>query len=113
MAYSIKSASDVCQYYITNIIEGLDGVINSQDDIIIWGETMEELKKRTIEVLSSIRKHGLKLNRNKCRFNQSELIFLGHKVTGNGVYVDDKKIEAIIKMLYPRNVRITEIFRNY
>ena len=50
MAYGIKSASDVCQYYISNIIEGLNGVVNSQDDIIIWGETMEELKKRTIEV---------------------------------------------------------------
>ena len=113
-AYGIKSASDVCQYYISNIIEGLDGVVNSQDDIIIWGETMEELKKRTIEVSSSIRKHGLKLNRNKCRFNQSELIFLGHKVTGNGVYVDDKKIEAIIKMPYPRNVKELQRFsRNY
>ena len=56
MAYGIKSASDVCQYYISNIIEGLDRVVNSQDDIIIWGETMKELKKRTIEVLSSIRK---------------------------------------------------------
>ena len=110
MAYGIKSASDVCQYYISNIIEGLDGVVNSQDDIIIWGETMEELKKRTIEVSSSIRKHGLKLNRNKCRFNQSELIFLGHKVTGNGVYVDDKKIEAIIKMPYPRNVKELQRF---
>ena len=62
MAYGIKSASDVCQYYISNIIEGLDGVVNSQDDIIIWSETMEELKKRTIEVSSSIRKHGLKQN---------------------------------------------------
>ena len=39
-AYGIKSASDVCQYYISNIIEGLDGVVNSQDEIIIWGETM-------------------------------------------------------------------------
>ena len=110
MAYGMKSASDVCQYYISNIIEGLNGVVNSQDDIIIWGETMEELKKRTIEVLSSIRKHGLKLNRNKCKFNQSELIFLGHKVTGNGVYVDDKKIEAIIKIPYPRNVKELQRF---
>ena len=108
MAYGIKSASDVCQYYISSIIEGLGGVVNSQDDIIIWGETMEELKKRTIEVSSSIRKHGK--HRNKCRFNQSELIFLGDKMTGNGVYVDDKKIEAIIKMPYPRNVKELQRF---
>ena len=37
--------------------------------IIIWVETMEELKTRTSNVLCSIRKHDLKLNRNKCKYN--------------------------------------------
>ena len=31
-------------------------------------------------------------------------------MTGNGVYVDDKKIEAIIKMHYLRNVKELQRF---
>ena len=42
----------------------------------------------------------LKLKPEKCRFFQTEVSFLGHTVTPNGVKKDDKKIESI-KEWYP------------
>ena len=110
MAYGINSASDVCQYYISQIVEGIDGCVNSQDDIIIWGENEEELKNRTISVFKSIRSHGLKLNRNKCQFNKSEILFLGHKISSTGISPDEKKVEAIKNMPYPCNVKDLQRF---
>ena len=110
MAYGVNSASDVCQYYISQIIEGLDGAVNSQDDIIIWGENDNELKERTIRVMKSIRSYGLKINKQKCQFNRTELLFLPHKITSDGISPDENKVEAITKMPYPTNVKELQRF---
>ena len=37
--YSIHSVRNVCQQRIAQIIENIEGAENSEDDIIIWGET--------------------------------------------------------------------------
>ena len=42
--YGIYSASDVCQNRIFQMLENIEGATNSQGDIIIWGETLKELK---------------------------------------------------------------------
>ena len=69
MPYVIHSAGDVCQQKIAQIIDGIDGSANSQDGIIIWRSTQQELEKRTMKVFNSVQKSGLKLNRNKSQFN--------------------------------------------
>lgn len=51
MPYGIHSAS-VCQNRIYQMFENTEGAANSQDDIIIWGETIDELKNRTIKFLN-------------------------------------------------------------
>ena len=63
--------------------------------MIIWDENSDKLQQRTIKLFESVRKHGLKLNKPKCRFNQSEIIFLGQKVTSEGIHPDQNKVEAI------------------
>ena len=85
--YDIPSASDVCQNRISQMLENIKGAENSQIDIIIWDETLEELKNRTIKVCKSIKKQGLKLNKKKCLFNKSE-VFLGHRITCEGIFPD-------------------------
>ena len=110
MAYGISSASDVCQMYIARMIEGIQGSMNSQDDIIIWGEDDKQLKERTLLVFEAIKKHGMKLNKSKCCFHQSKITFLGHIITSDGIYADDKKILAIRNMPYPTNVKELQRF---
>ena len=48
-----------------------DGASNSQDDIIIWGSTQQELESCTMKVFSLVKENKLKLNRNKSQFNKS------------------------------------------
>lgn len=48
--YWISSASYVCQQYVSEVINGLEGTANSVDDIIIWGKDEAELQQRTVEV---------------------------------------------------------------
>ena len=110
MPYGIHSASDVCQSRISQMIDNIECVVNSQDDIIIWAENRDKLRERTIKVFKSLKEHGLVLNKDKCQFEQTEITFLGHKITSEGIFPDDKKIEAIINMPYPQNVKELQRF---
>ena len=109
MPYGISSASDVCQMYISQMLDGIEGSTNSQADIT-WGDDEHQLKQRTLEIFKVIRKSGMKLNKSKCSFHQPELIYLGHKITAEGVFLDESKIKAIKDMPYPKTIKELQRF---
>ena len=51
-----------------------------------------------------IRKARLKLNLDKCQFWMQQLPFLRHIITLQGIGPDSGKVEAIKKLIPPRNV---------
>ena len=48
-------------------------------------------------------KIGMILNAEKCKFKETELIYLGHKLTVNGIEPDENKIKSILEMAKPEN----------
>ena len=110
MPYGIHSASEICQSEIGNIIEGIPGTMNSQDDIIIWANSKAEMKERTVKVLEAVLESGLKLNKSKCQFNMKEICFLGHKISERGIEADPRKVTAIINMPNPKSVKELQRF---
>ena len=106
MPYGIHSASEIFQLEISKIIAGCEGSINSQDDIIVWGENKEIHDQRLHKVLAKIKESGLKLNQSICLFGVSELTFLGHVMSAEGVKPDPKKIEAITAMPVPTMTKV-------
>ena len=67
LPFVILSTSEVFQKKISQIIEGINGCANVQDDIIVWGKTKHEHDLRLAETLDRINKSGLKLSKEKCR----------------------------------------------
>ena len=110
MPYGIHSASEICQDSIGNIITDNEGAVNAQDDIIIWGSTEPELESRTKATLQCIRQSGLKLRKEKCQFNMTEITFLGHHISAEGIRPDPRKTEAIVNMPEPTNVKELQRF---
>ena len=92
MLYGIHSANDVCQNRISQLLDNIEGATNSQDDIIIWGETLEELKNRTIKVFMSIRNQGLEFNK-KWLFNKSEVVFKEIELQGKVYFQTNEKLK--------------------
>eukprot|EP00795_Rhopilema_esculentum_P009803 gene9803-18365_t len=110
LPFGIHSASEICQAKISEILEGIEGALNSQDDIIIWGSDKAELAARTTKVLDSIRSSGLKLNKEKCKFEAQTTTFLGHKIPAHGVEADPAKITAILSMPEPTSKKELQRF---
>lgn len=75
------------------------------DDIVICTSTFKEHMEVLKTVLHRLRKAGLTLNREKCKFCVLELKYLGYVVNSSGLMVDPDKVEAIINIPKPRNVK--------
>ena len=74
------------------------------DDIIIFSVTFEEHIQHLQQIFQQLRKAGLKLGRDKCEFGKTELAFLGHIVSGNGIAPDPSKIEKIRDFPIPKTL---------
>ena len=94
--FGIHSASEIFQSELSQLIDGIDGAANVQDDIIIHVPTRELHDERVRLVLTRIRKSGLKLNKQKCKFGASQLPYLGHVISSEGLKPDSKKDQAIL-----------------
>ena len=103
LPFGVKTASEIFQRRIVEIIEGLEGCANSQDDIIVWGRSRDEHDARLKNVLDRIQAANLKLNREKCIFAVQQLTFLGHTFTAAGVKPDGSKVKAITNMPVPES----------
>ena len=85
LPFGVNCASEIFQAEVTEILEGLEGCANAQDDIVVWGDTKDNHDRRLKNVLSRIRFSGLKLNRSKCIFGSNQITYLGQLFTSEGV----------------------------
>ena len=61
------------------------------DDILVFSRTPEEHEQHLRVVFETLRKHKLYAKSSKCKFNLTELKFLGHIISDKGIQVDPKK----------------------
>ena len=66
------------------------------DDILVYSRSEEEHAEHLRIVLQTLRDKQLYTKFSKCEFWLEEVVFLGHDISVEGVYVDPKKIEAIL-----------------
>jgi hypothetical protein len=87
------------------IMEFLDKfVIVFIDDILIYSKSNEEHETHLRAILEKLREHKLYAKFSKCEFWLSEVGFLGHIVTKDGIAVDPAKVTAVTEWEPPKNV---------
>jgi len=101
--FGISSASEIFQHTLSQVLQGIQGVKNISDDIIVYGVSQEAHDASLREVIIRLLEHGLTLNKAKCQLNQWRLKFFGHIFSASGVSVDPKRIETITAMEPPKN----------
>ena len=72
---------------------------------MVFGRDEEDHDKKLRLLLQRCRETDMKLNRNKCEFRLDEINFMGHRVTSEGLKPEERKIEAILKMENPIDVK--------
>ena len=108
MPFGIKSAQEVFQKRMSQLIGDLPGVETDIDDILVWGTNQEEHDKRLIAVLKRCEEINLTLNREKYQFNVPQVAYIGHILNVKEVQPDPEKIRAIQDMSPPTDKKGVE-----
>ena len=66
------------------------------DDIIIYSKNEEEHEEHLKLTLQLLREHKLYAKLSKYDFHKDRIQYLGHIILEEGIFVDPKKIEAIM-----------------
>jgi len=104
LPFGIASAPEVFQHVMVHFFQDIEGVEVIVDDLVVWGEDVEQHDVRLRQVLDRCRERNLKLNREKCHFRVSEVhLYVGHVLSADGVKPHPQKVEAIIAMPTPAN----------
>ena len=75
------------------------------DDVVVRSKKREDHISDLRETFANLRKHGLKLNSEKCVFGVRRGKLLGCMITERGIKANPVKIEAIRRMQPPTTKR--------
>jgi hypothetical protein len=73
------------------------------DDILIYSETMSDHFQHLSIALSLLRQFQLYAKMSKCVFGVSQVEYLGHVISAQGVSTDPTKISAIAEWATPKS----------
>ena len=107
--FGMNSMQEIFNKKMDIVIEGLQGVVKSTDDFLVFAKSREEHNQRLHALLNRFKEHGLTLNTAKCQFQKKNVDFLGYHLSQDGITPLTKKTEAITQFKQPEN--ITELRR--
>jgi hypothetical protein len=105
MTFGLKNTGVTYQRAMNNIFHKLICKIVEIyiDDVVVKSKGHKEHLDDLRKALECTRKHGLKMNPNKCAFGVSVGSFLGYLIHERGIEVGQKSISAIDKIEAPSN----------
>ena len=101
--FGVNSASEIFQDTIRQVLNGLDGVLNVSDDILVFSPDQNTHDKHLHAVFQRLKEKGLTLNSSKCEFNKTSINFLGHIFSADGVEPSPDKLKDILNLPIPQN----------
>jgi hypothetical protein len=97
MPFGLTNAPATFQAIMNTIFAPMliQGVLVFVDDILVYSTTMEQHLHQLQQVFNILQHHKLLLKKSKCTFAQSQLEYLGHIISAQGVATDPQRIQAV------------------
>ena len=95
LAMGLSNATNIFETCMRNIVDGLQGVINIADDILVYASDYDVFKSNVVSFLDHCVEHDLHLNLDKIRINVDSVPFFGQTLTKNGLMMDENKWKVI------------------
>ena len=74
------------------------------NDILIYSKFKEEHVEHLRIVLQVLKEKKLYANLSKCEFWLTEVSFLGHVISGDGIAIDPSKVDVVLQWQAPKLV---------
>ena len=69
----------------------------------MWGEDLKHHDERLEKVLQKAKERNLKLNKHRCKFRATEVLYTGHLLTDKRLKAEPEKIQAITEIPTPES----------
>lgn len=110
--FGLKTLPGFFQSLLNSILTGLQGsrCFVYIDDVVIFASSLEDHMDKISEVFDRFRDSNLKLNPEKCKFLQKEVLYLGHKCSLRGVEPDERIILSVKEFPAPTTIKKLQSF---
>ena len=112
MPFGLCNAPSTFQRCVELIFRGIQWkyLLVYLDDIIVIASNFKENLDRLEEVFKRLLEAGLKMKPSKCELIKTEVLFLGHVVSPEGIKPNPKIVEAVMSWKVPSNVKEIQSF---
>lgn len=110
LPFGLSVSSEIFQKRLNQALDKLDGLLSVHDDMVVYGSgdtleaASEDHDRKLAAFLERCRERGIKLNKTKMQLRRTEINYLGHLVTNQGLKTDPEKVDAILNMPAPEDV---------
>ena len=103
--FGLAQAPAYFQLLMNKVLNGLKFAMMYLDDIIIFSENELQHLEHLETIFSRLKEAGLKMKLSKCNFFKSEIHYLGHLISTEGISQLPNKLDCIQHIPAPRNVK--------
>ena len=106
MSFGLTNASVAFIYLMNRVFHPyLDKfVIVFIDDILVYSKNADEHALHLRTILQTLRDKQLYAKFSNCEFWLNKVVFLGHIVLRDGIFMDSRKIKVIVSWEQPKNI---------
>ncbi|GFU15042.1 hypothetical protein TNCV_3702281 [Trichonephila clavipes] len=104
LCFGLVNAPQTFMRFMHEVLRGLPFCFVYLDDILCYSENAEQHRSHLRTIFQRLSSYGLKLNISKCVFGVTELIFLGHLITPDGIKPLPEKVQAVLDYKQPETV---------
>jgi len=115
LPFGLCNSPATFQRAVQSALQGFawDSVLVYLDDCVVLGPTFEQTVDNLHQVLTRIRGANLKLKPRKCFLFQTEMTFLGKRVTADGIGLNPNNVEAVKEWPVPTTSKQVESFLGF
>ena len=103
--FGLAQAPAYFQLLMNKVLKGLKFAMTYLDDIIIFSQDESQHLEHLEIVFSCLREAGLKMKHSKCDFFKSEIHYLGHLISPEGISPLPNKLDSIKHMPAPNSAK--------
>ena len=103
--FSLATAISTFQYLMSKVLTDINHfAFTYLDNILIFSKSCEEHLQHLNAVFQKFKAAGLKVKLSKCQFFKTQLHYLGHKISADGLEPLPKKLEVIKNLGTAKNM---------